>query len=54
MEYTEALALDEAWNEKGNHPCNHPRFLKETYLGSKTGDEVCTTCGHARPRQRNH
>ncbi|AEG81675.1 hypothetical protein CULC809_01142 [Corynebacterium ulcerans 809] len=54
MKHEEAIALEKAWNKKGNPPCNHPHFRKEIYLGSKTGDEVCTTCGYARPRQLKH
>ena len=30
---------------RGNKPCSHPHLEKEYYLGSKTGDLVCTTCG---------
>lgn len=26
-------------------PCDHPKTEKEYYLGSDTGDKVCTTCG---------
>ena len=30
----------------GNFPnCSHPRTEREFYLGSATGDYVCTTCG---------
>ena len=28
----------------GNKPCEHPKLEKEYYLGSDTGDYVCTTC----------
>lgn len=33
------------WREKGSPPCEHPDLDSEFYLGSRTGDKVCTTCG---------
>ena len=44
MQFKEALALKEAWGDK---QCNHPNVEKEYYLGTATGDYVCTTCGLA-------
>ena len=42
MQMDEALRLQKEW---GNKPCDHPYLEKEYYLGSSTGDWVCTTCG---------
>ena len=42
MQHEEAKAIRKAWGDK---PCNHPKVEKEYYLGSDTGDKVCTTCG---------
>ena len=47
MQASKAAQLQQAWNAKGNPPCDHPRVEKEYYLGTATGDEVCTTCGVA-------
>lgn len=44
MQFKEALALKKVWGDK---PCNHPNVEKEYYLGTATGDYVCTTCGLA-------
>jgi len=44
MQTDEAMALQRAWGDK---PCSHPHLVKEFYLGSPTGDYVCTTCGEA-------
>lgn len=30
-----------------NKSCNHNDIAKEYYLGTHTGDYVCTQCGHA-------
>lgn len=27
--------------------CYHPRLVKEYYLGTQTGDVVCTACGES-------
>jgi hypothetical protein len=45
MQMAEAARLQEAWAAKGNPPCDHPQLVKEYYLGTQTGDKVCTTCG---------
>ncbi|MGE7954821.1 hypothetical protein [Lysinibacillus xylanilyticus] len=45
MQLEEARDLRERWGEK---LCNHPDLTKEYYLGTQTGDYVCTTCGKAR------
>ena len=44
MQVSEAAQLRKAWGKK---PCLHPELDKEYYLGSQTGDYVCTTCGEA-------
>jgi hypothetical protein len=43
MQHEKALKLMKEW---GNKPCNHPNVEKEYYLGTDTGDKVCTQCGH--------
>ena len=50
MQYERALALQKAWEAKGNPPCDHPEVDREYYLGMNTGDVVCTTCGESGPR----
>ncbi len=46
MQMSEAAELRRKWKEKnGNAICSHPDIEKEYYLGSHTGDYVCTTCG---------
>jgi hypothetical protein len=42
MQHEKAQRLRKQW---GNEPCDHPSTEKEYYLGSDTGDKVCTTCG---------
>jgi transposase-like protein len=42
MQLEKAKKLEKAW---GKQPCDHPDIEKEYYLGSDTGDYVCTTCG---------
>jgi len=42
MQTNEAADLRKKWGEK---KCSHPKTEKEYYLGSDTGDRVCTTCG---------
>lgn len=32
-------------DRKGNPPCDHARVSKEYYLGSATGEYVCSECG---------
>lgn len=44
MQLEEAQELRIRWGDK---PCNHPSITKEYYLGTNTGDYVCTTCGQA-------
>jgi hypothetical protein len=44
MQHDKASKLEESW---GNKPCDHPKFDKEYFLGSATGDWVCTQCGRA-------
>lgn len=50
MQTNEAMSLQKRWAEKESPPCDHPRTEKEYYLGSATGDRVCTTCGECFPR----
>jgi hypothetical protein len=57
MQMEEVLQLQEAWKKKGNPPCKHAVVDREYYLGSHTGDSVCTTCGsyvddEEKPRKR--
>jgi hypothetical protein len=33
--------------KRGDRPCTHPNVEREYYLGSHTGDSVCTVCGAA-------
>lgn len=48
MQMSEAAELRKAWKEKGNPPCDHPGYPdKEYYLGTSTGDRVCTICGYS-------
>ncbi|WP_276735047.1 hypothetical protein [Bacillus sp. (in: firmicutes)] len=48
MQMSEASELRIAWKEKGNPPCDHPnRPDKEYYLGTSTGDYVCSICGYS-------
>jgi hypothetical protein len=42
MQMTKVRELRKEW---GNKPCDHPDYDREYYLGSHTGDYVCTTCG---------
>jgi hypothetical protein len=39
---SKAAALRQSW---GNKPCNHPDWDREYYLGTNTGDKICTSCG---------
>lgn len=46
----EAKELRKDWAEKVKRGdvednCTHPNTAKEYYLGSKTGDSICTNCG---------
>lgn len=42
MQHEKAKSIRKSW---GNKACNHPKVEKEYYLGTQTGDKVCTTCG---------
>lgn len=44
MQSSDAERLIRAYGDK---PCSHPHLKDEYYLGSKTGDVVCTTCGRS-------
>jgi len=44
MQAEKAAELRKRWGKK---PCVHPALDKEYYLGSATGDYVCTQCGEA-------
>lgn len=48
MQMDEASQLRKEWKAQGNKECNHPTITKEYYLGTSTGDYVCTTCGQTR------
>lgn len=45
IQMNEANELRKRWEEMGNKPCNHPSKTKEYYLGTATGDYICTKCG---------
>lgn len=45
MQMSEVNELQAEWKAKGNPPCSHPQIVRERYLGTATGDKVCTTCG---------
>ena len=45
MQSEKAAQLNKDWIAKGNPPCSHPTTEREYYLGTATGDRVCTTCG---------
>ncbi|QEL70408.1 MULTISPECIES: hypothetical protein [unclassified Bacillus cereus group] len=47
MQSEEAAELRRQWKEAGDKPCSHEITEKEYYLGSNTGDRICTTCGFA-------
>jgi hypothetical protein len=42
MQMHKAWQLRQKW---GNKPCDHPSWAREYYLGTNTGDKVCTQCG---------
>ncbi len=44
MNSKKAESLRREWGKKS---CEHPDFAKETILGAKTGDHVCTQCGES-------
>jgi len=50
IQMKEAKELRKDWAEKVKRGdvednCTHPNTAKEYYLGSKTGDSICTNCG---------
>lgn len=47
MKVEEGMKLREEWAAKGSPPCDHPQLATEheSYIGARTGDKVCTTCG---------
>lgn len=42
----DAKRMRDDWAAKGSPPCDHPKLIKEYYLGMQTGDKVCNTCGY--------
>jgi hypothetical protein len=52
VQMAKVAELIEAWQAKGNPPCDHPRVDKEYHLGSATGDDACLVCGASWPRGR--
>lgn len=45
LQMKEAQELRKEWERKGKPPCKHEKLEKEYYLGTQTGDKICTTCG---------
>lgn len=45
MQMNKSQELREAWQKKGNPPCEHNNTEQEHYLGTGTGEYVCTQCG---------
>lgn len=45
IQMDEVKKLQEAWELRGNPPCDHPELRKEYGLGYATGDYACSTCG---------
>jgi hypothetical protein len=45
MQMSKAAELQKEWAAKGSPPCDHPRLESEFYLGTRTGDKICATCG---------
>ena len=45
MQMDEAFQLQATWKKSGNPHCDHLVVDREYYMGSPTGDSVCTTCG---------
>lgn len=39
------MEIYKQWVENGRPECEPHSWVKEYYLGSKTGDKVCTKCG---------
>jgi len=53
MQFEKAMKLKRDAKER-NLKCSHPELDKEYYLGSDTGDYVCTTCGESfSPQEMN-
>ena len=46
MQLKKAQELKKRW---GNKPCDHSSLEKEYYLGTATGDYICTDCGESGP-----
>lgn len=46
MQMSKRVKLLEAWEKKGDPPCDHPSIDREYTGSSHTGDWVCTICGH--------
>ncbi|MBS1506051.1 MAG: hypothetical protein JSS79_05335 [Bacteroidetes bacterium] len=46
MQFDKAMKLKRDAKAR-NLKCTHPELDKEYYLGSSTGDWVCTTCGES-------
>jgi hypothetical protein len=44
MQMKEAYRRQREWGERA---CTHPGVEREFYLGSHTGDYVCSVCGRA-------
>lgn len=47
MQHSDAKRLEEKWAGK---PCKHSDIEKEYYLGTQTGDYVCSNCGRTGPK----
>lgn len=44
--------IKELRKEWGDKPCDHPGVEKEYYLGTQTGDYVCTQCGRTKSNKQ--
>lgn len=51
VQNAEVNRLRQAWEAKGDPPCDHPEVAVEFYLGSKTGDYACLVCGESWPKR---
>jgi hypothetical protein len=47
VQMSKLTQLREAWEAKGNPPCDHPKVDKEYHLGMQTGDKACLVCGES-------
>ncbi len=45
VQMREVPRIRQAWIDKGDPPCDHPRIDKEYDLGGDTGDRVFLDCG---------